>query len=135
MPRVWELARRTEEHMKGMIVPGTMFEELGFNYIGPIDGHDLDVLVPTLEKSERYERPALFAYRHQKRQRLPARRSRSDQVAWPRPFDPKSGFIYQEKASGPTYTAGVRQLVVRYGAGRTNAWWALPRPCAKAPDW
>jgi 1-deoxy-D-xylulose-5-phosphate synthase len=49
MPSVWELARRTEEHMKGMIVPGTLFEELGFNYIGPIDGHDVDMLVSTLE--------------------------------------------------------------------------------------
>ncbi|MGR8980532.1 MAG: 1-deoxy-D-xylulose-5-phosphate synthase, partial [Gammaproteobacteria bacterium] len=49
MPSVWELARRTEEHIKGMVIPGTLFEELGFNYIGPIDGHDLDVLVPTLE--------------------------------------------------------------------------------------
>ncbi|MFZ2156127.1 MAG: 1-deoxy-D-xylulose-5-phosphate synthase, partial [Bradyrhizobium sp.] len=49
MPSVWELARRTEEHIKGMVVPGTLFEELGFNYIGPIDGHDLDMLVPTLE--------------------------------------------------------------------------------------
>jgi 1-deoxy-D-xylulose-5-phosphate synthase len=46
MPSVWELARRTEEHIKGMVIPGTLFEELGFNYIGPIDGHDLDVLVP-----------------------------------------------------------------------------------------
>jgi 1-deoxy-D-xylulose-5-phosphate synthase len=49
IPSVWELARRTEEHMKGMIVPGTLFEELGFNYIGPIDGHDVDMLVSTLE--------------------------------------------------------------------------------------
>jgi 1-deoxy-D-xylulose-5-phosphate synthase len=49
MPTVWELARRTEEHVKGMIVPGTLFEELGCNYIGPIDGHDLDMLIPTLE--------------------------------------------------------------------------------------
>ncbi|MDO9423791.1 MAG: 1-deoxy-D-xylulose-5-phosphate synthase [Methylobacter sp.] len=49
MPSVWELARRTEEHMKGMVVPGTLFEELGFNYIGPIDGHDMDMLVSTLE--------------------------------------------------------------------------------------
>ncbi len=49
MPSVWELARRTEEHMKGMIVPGTLFEELGFNYIGPIDGHDIEMLVSTLE--------------------------------------------------------------------------------------
>ncbi len=43
-----ELARRTEEHLKGMVTPGTMFEEFGFNYIGPIDGHDLDALLPTL---------------------------------------------------------------------------------------
>jgi len=43
-----ELARRAEEHVKGMVSPGTMFEEFGFNYIGPIDGHDLDALIPTL---------------------------------------------------------------------------------------
>jgi 1-deoxy-D-xylulose-5-phosphate synthase len=49
MPSVWELARKTEEHVKGMIVPGTLFEELGFNYFGPIDGHDVDRLVSTLE--------------------------------------------------------------------------------------
>ena len=48
MPTVWDLARKTEEHVKGMIVPGTLFEELGFNYIGPIDGHDIDMLVDTL---------------------------------------------------------------------------------------
>jgi len=49
MPSVWELARRAEEHMKGMIIPGTLFEELGFNYIGPIDGHDLPTLLTTLK--------------------------------------------------------------------------------------
>ncbi len=48
MPGVLELARRAEEHMKGMIIPGTLFEELGFNYIGPVDGHDIDSLVETL---------------------------------------------------------------------------------------
>ncbi|WP_372524843.1 1-deoxy-D-xylulose-5-phosphate synthase [Piscinibacter sp.] len=48
-PPLLELARRFEEHAKGMIVPGTIFEELGFNYVGPIDGHDLDSLIPTLE--------------------------------------------------------------------------------------
>ncbi|MDD5274670.1 MAG: 1-deoxy-D-xylulose-5-phosphate synthase [Methylovulum sp.] len=57
MPTVWELARRTEEHVKGMIVPGTLFEELGFNYIGPIDGHDLDVLVSTLENLKHISGP------------------------------------------------------------------------------
>ncbi len=49
IPRVWELAKRTEEHMKGMVVPGTLFDELGLNYIGPIDGHDLKSLVQILE--------------------------------------------------------------------------------------
>jgi 1-deoxy-D-xylulose-5-phosphate synthase len=48
-PPLLELARRFEEHAKGMVVPGTIFEEFGFNYVGPIDGHDLDSLVPTLE--------------------------------------------------------------------------------------
>lgn len=49
IPRAWEFARRTEEHMKGMVVPGTLFDELGFNYMGPIDGHDLHFLIHTLE--------------------------------------------------------------------------------------
>ncbi|MCV3779498.1 1-deoxy-D-xylulose-5-phosphate synthase [Pseudomonas aeruginosa] len=48
MPGAWEIARRTEEYAKGMLVPGTLFEELGWNYIGPIDGHDLPTLVATL---------------------------------------------------------------------------------------
>ncbi len=50
VPPVHELARRWEEHMKGMLLPGTLFEEFGFNYIGPIDGHDLDMLTRTLAK-------------------------------------------------------------------------------------
>ncbi len=49
MPPVLEFAKRAEEHVKGMVTPGTLFEELGFNYIGPIDGHDLDTLVATLQ--------------------------------------------------------------------------------------
>ncbi|MBX4144968.1 1-deoxy-D-xylulose-5-phosphate synthase, partial [Ralstonia pickettii] len=48
-PPVLELARKLEEHAKGMVVPATLFEEFGFNYIGPIDGHDLDSLIPTLQ--------------------------------------------------------------------------------------
>jgi 1-deoxy-D-xylulose-5-phosphate synthase len=48
VPPLWELAKKVEEHAKGMVVPSTLFEEFGFNYIGPIDGHDLDALLPTL---------------------------------------------------------------------------------------
>lgn len=57
MPSVWELAKRAEEHMKGMVVPGTLFEELGFNYIGPIDGHDLPTLIGTLKNMRKIEGP------------------------------------------------------------------------------
>ncbi|WP_420538246.1 1-deoxy-D-xylulose-5-phosphate synthase [Methylotuvimicrobium alcaliphilum] len=57
MPSVWELARKTKKHMKGMVVPGTLFKEMGFNYIGPIDGHDLDMLVSTLENLKHISGP------------------------------------------------------------------------------
>jgi 1-deoxy-D-xylulose-5-phosphate synthase len=53
----WDLAKRTEEHMKGMVAPGTLFEELGWHYIGPIDGHDLPQLVQTLENMRDLEGP------------------------------------------------------------------------------
>jgi len=49
VPGAWEFAKKTEEHLKGMVTPGTLFEELGFNYIGPIDGHDIEMLVDTLK--------------------------------------------------------------------------------------
>ena len=52
-----ELARRAEEHVKGMVTPGTLFEEFGFNYIGPIDGHDLDALIPTLNNIKHLSGP------------------------------------------------------------------------------
>ena len=60
IPPAWELAARTEEHMKGMVAPGTLFEELGFNYIGPLDGHDLSSLVPTLRNMLMMKGPRLL---------------------------------------------------------------------------
>lgn len=56
-PPLLELARRAEEHVKGMISPGTLFEEFGFHYYGPIDGHDLDALLPTLENIKKLKGP------------------------------------------------------------------------------
>jgi 1-deoxy-D-xylulose-5-phosphate synthase len=56
-PPLLELARRAEEHVKGMIAPGTLFEEFGFHYYGPIDGHDLDALIPTLENLRKLKGP------------------------------------------------------------------------------
>ncbi|MDZ7684030.1 MAG: 1-deoxy-D-xylulose-5-phosphate synthase [Gammaproteobacteria bacterium] len=57
IPHAWELAKRTEEHMKGMLVPGTLFDELGLNYMGPIDGHDVLSLVHTLENVRNLKGP------------------------------------------------------------------------------
>ena len=57
MPPVWEFARRTEEHVKGLVMPGTLFEEFGFNYIGPIDGHDLGTLTSTLKNLKNLKGP------------------------------------------------------------------------------
>ncbi len=60
IPRAWEAARRTEEHVKGLVSPGTLFEEMGFNYVGPIDGHDLPELVSYLQKLQKIKGPKLL---------------------------------------------------------------------------
>jgi 1-deoxy-D-xylulose-5-phosphate synthase len=104
MPTVWELARRSEEHMKGMVLPGTIFEEMGFNYIGPIDGHDLDALVATLKNIRDLKGPQfLHVVTRKGKGYAPAE---ADPIKWhgPGPFDPKSGVIFKEKASGPSYS-------------------------------
>ncbi len=104
MPPVWELARRSEEHVKGMVLPGTMFEEMGFNYIGPIDGHDLKALLGTLRNIKKLKGPQfLHVVTRKGKGYAPAE---ADPIKWhgPGPFDPRSGTIFKEKASGPTYT-------------------------------
>lgn len=60
LPAAWELARKTEEHMKGMVAPCTIFEELGFNYYGPLDGHDIDELVSTLNNLKQLKGPRIL---------------------------------------------------------------------------
>jgi 1-deoxy-D-xylulose-5-phosphate synthase len=104
MPTVWELARRSEEHLKGMVLPGTLFEEMGFNYIGPMDGHDVKALVPTLRNIKKLRGPQfLHVVTRKGKGYAPAE---ADPIKWhgPGPFDPASGTIYKEKASGPTYS-------------------------------
>ena len=66
IPPALELARRTEEHVKGMVAPGTLFEELGFNYFGPVDGHDLDTLIPVLQNINQQSGPRLLHIKTQK---------------------------------------------------------------------
>src|SRR3984885_4052427 len=104
MPVVWELARRSEEHLKGMVLPGTLFEEMGFNYIGPMDGHDVAALVPTLRNLSKLPGPQfLHVVTRKGKGYAPAE---ADPIKWhgPGPFDPHSGTIFKEKSSGPTYS-------------------------------
>ncbi|MEY4685013.1 MAG: hypothetical protein RLZ25_1472 [Pseudomonadota bacterium] len=104
MPTVWELARRAEEHVKGMVAPGTLFEELGFNYIGPIDGHDLDTLVTTLRNLRNTNGPRFLHIVTKKgKGYLPAEK---DPVAYHGvgTFDPSKDHLPKAKASTPTYT-------------------------------
>lgn len=103
VPTVLELAKRAEEHVKGMVTPGTLFEEFGFNYIGPIDGHDLDVLVTTLGNIKHLEGPQFL--------HVVTRKGAGYKVAEEDPilyhgvgkFDPKKGIVAKSNGK-PTYT-------------------------------
>ncbi|VAW93271.1 1-deoxy-D-xylulose 5-phosphate synthase [hydrothermal vent metagenome] len=104
MPSVWELARRTEEHMKGMVVPGTLFEELGFNYIGPIDGHDIDTLVATLTNLRNLKGPQFLHIVTKKgKGYLPAEENPCTYHGVGQ-FDIKSGKLASKPTNGPSYT-------------------------------
>ncbi len=101
---VWEFARRAEEHLKGMLVPGTLFEELGFNYIGPIDGHDFIVLVHTLRNLRVLQGPRLLHVVTTKgKGYLPAE---DNPCAYHGvgAFDPDTGELCPSREAGPTYT-------------------------------
>mgnify|MGYP001228043485 FL=1 len=105
MPTVWELARRSEEHVKGMVLPGTLFEELGLNYIGPVDGHDVDVLLKTLRNVRDLPGPQfLHVVTRKGKGYAPAE---ADPILWhgPGPFDPDKGEIHKTPAKGKTYSA------------------------------
>jgi 1-deoxy-D-xylulose-5-phosphate synthase len=102
-PPIRELAKRAEEHMKGMVTPGTLFEEFGFNYIGPIDGHDLDVLLDTLSNIKQLSGPQFL--------HVVTRKGKGYEPAETNPclyhgvsrFDPEAGVA--EKSGGKlTYT-------------------------------
>ena len=103
VPTLRELARKVEEHAKGLIVPSTLFEEFGFNYVGPIDGHDLDSLIPTLKNIKELKGPQFLHVVTKKGQGY--KLAEADPVLYhgPGKFDPAEGI---KKASGgkPTYT-------------------------------
>jgi 1-deoxy-D-xylulose-5-phosphate synthase len=107
-PPLFELAKRLEEHAKGMVVPATLFEKFGFNYVGPIDGHDLDSLVPTLENVrhllDQGEGPQFLHVVTKKGQGY--KLAEADPVAYhgPGKFDPAVGLVKPATPPKQTFT-------------------------------
>ena len=103
-PPLFELAKRFEEHAKGMVVPATLFEKFGFNYIGPIDGHDLDSLIPTLENIKHLEGPQFLHVVTKKGQGY--KLAEADPVAYhgPGKFDPAVGLVPATTPAKTTFT-------------------------------
>ena len=103
-PPLFELAKRFEEHAKGMVVPATLFEKFGFNYIGPIDGHDLDSLIPTLENLKHLEGPQFLHVVTKKGQGY--KLAEADPVAYhgPGKFDPAVGLVPAATVAKTTFT-------------------------------
>src|SRR5580658_2856959 len=104
MPTAWELARRSEEHLKGMVLPGTLFEEMGFNYIGPMDGHDVKALVRTLRNVRKLRGPQFLHVVTRKGKGYAPAEADPITCHAPGPFDPASGTIFKEKSIGPSYS-------------------------------
>ena len=134
-PPLFELAKRFEQHAKGMVVPATLFEEFGFNYVGPIDGHDLDSLMPTLENMQAAERPAVPARGHEEGPGLQAGRSRSGGLsrAVASSIRP-SAWSSPRRAPKQTFTQVFGDWLCDMAA-QDDAWSASRRPCAKARAW
>jgi 1-deoxy-D-xylulose-5-phosphate synthase len=103
-PPLYELAHKLEEHVKGMVTPATLFEEFGFSYYGPIDGHDLDALIPTLENLKNQKRPIFLHVITKKGSGY--KLAEADPVLYhgPGKFDPAVGIVPTAKPSPITYT-------------------------------
>ncbi len=104
VPPLFELAKRFEQQAKGMVVPATLFEKFGFNYIGPIDGHDLDSLIPTLENIKQLRGPQFLHVVTKKGQGY--KLAEADPVAYhgPGKFDPAVGLTKPATPPKPTFT-------------------------------
>jgi len=103
-PPLFELARRFEEHAKGMVVPGTIFEEFGFNYVGPIDGHDLDSLIPTLENLRQLKGPQFLHVVTKKGYGYKLAENDPVNYHGPSKFDPKVGIVTPATPPKMTFT-------------------------------
>ncbi|HEY5789902.1 MAG TPA: 1-deoxy-D-xylulose-5-phosphate synthase [Gammaproteobacteria bacterium] len=104
LPPFQELARRAEEHLKGMVMPGTLFEELGFNYIGPIDGHDLPTLVAALRNLREHSGPQFLHIVTQKGKGYPPAEAKPLTYHGVGKYDPASGKLHKGTPGGPSYS-------------------------------
>lgn len=104
MPPAWELARRAEEHIKGLVVPGTLFEEFGFNYIGPIDGHNLPALIETIRNIQELDGPQFLHIITQKGKGYGPAEEDPVKYHGVTPFDPAKGIVPSNKPGKPTYS-------------------------------
>jgi 1-deoxy-D-xylulose-5-phosphate synthase len=102
-PPLFELAKRFEQHAKGMVVPATMFEQFGFNYIGPIDGHDLDSLIPTLENIKHLQGPQFLHVITKKGQGYKLAEEDPVNYHGPGKFDPKVGLVPATQPAKPAF--------------------------------
>jgi 1-deoxy-D-xylulose-5-phosphate synthase len=103
-PPLFELVKRFEEHAKGMVVPGTIFEEFGFNYVGPIDGHDLDSLIPTLENLRHLKGPQFLHVVTKKGYGYKLAEADPVQYHGPGKFDPAVGLLQPATPGKITFT-------------------------------
>ena len=105
IPAALAIAKRTEEHVKGLIVPGTLFEEFGFNYIGPVDGHDLSVLISMLKNIQKLEGPQFLHVITKKGKGYAPAEDDPVKYHGVTPFDPEKGIIPSSKSlSSPSYS-------------------------------
>jgi len=103
IPPMWKFAKRAEEHMKGMVMPGTLFEEMGFNYYGPIDGHDLHTLIRTLKNLKGLRGPRFLHIVTRKGKGYEPAEGDPCEYHGVTPFDPATGKM-EKKPTGKTYT-------------------------------
>jgi len=134
LPPLFELAKRLEEQAKGMVVPATLFEKFGFNYVGPIDGHDLDSLIPTLENLRHLRGPQFLHVVTKKGQGYKLAEAEPILYHGTGKFNPAEGIkpaVAPSKKPTPKYSA----TGCATWPPPTRSWSASRRPCAKVRAW
>ena len=121
LPSAWEFARRAEEHVKGMVIPGTLFEEMGFNYIGPIDGHDLDTLITTLSNLRERKGPQFL--------HIVTKKGKGYEPAEQQPGKYHGVSPAGSKSSGPSYTQVFGQWLCDMARESTDLIGITPAMC------